>query len=64
MELLENMELSRKEKKELQSFMNEFEVEIPKSKNADFIEYLTLDLNEVCNHFSIDSIHIVQSTNQ
>lgn len=64
MELLKNMDLSRKEKKELQSFMNEFEEEIPKSKNADFIEYLSLDLNEVCNHFSIDSIRTVQSTNQ
>lgn len=63
-ELLINMDLSRKEKKELQTFMNKFEEEIPKAKNAEFIESLSLDLNEVCNHFSIDSIHIVQITSQ
>lgn len=58
------MDFSRKEEKKLQNLMSEFEVEIPKSKNAEFIEYLTADLNEICTHFKLDSINLAQTTTQ
>jgi hypothetical protein len=63
-ELLINMELSRKEIKKLQKLIDKFEVEIPKSKNTEFIDFLTTDMNEVCNHFSIDSLKLAQTTIQ